>query len=97
MVPMRNDQDVAKTVRRGPIRYDADPGEIIEVYRFDVPRLAAAGFSRVEEEISSDETPDDLDDLTVDQLRDLARDAEIEGRSNMNRAELVSALSNPQE
>ena len=38
-----------------------------------------------------------LNDLTVDELQDLAAEADISGRSTMNKAELVEALSDTEE
>lgn len=40
---------------------------------------------------TGDETPA-LDDKTYDELRDLATEAEIDGRGSMNKDELIDAL-----
>ena len=50
----------------------------------------------VEEEPASEEADtqeDALEDLTVEELRELAATHDIEGRSSMNKAELVKALT----
>lgn len=90
MQPMTT--DVARQVRRGPRLYTADAGDVIDVHPLDVDRLTAAGFELVEEE-SSSEPGQSLEDRTVEELRELARDVDLEGRSSMSKAELVSALS----
>lgn len=36
----------------------------------------------------------DLDDRTVDELRDRAREIGVEGRSKMNKSELIDAIRN---
>lgn len=40
---------------------------------------------------------EELNDLTVDELQERARDADITGRSSMNKGELVDALSSQQQ
>ena len=40
-----------------------------------------------------DDEYETLDDLTVAELRERARDAEVDGRSGMNKAELIDALA----
>lgn len=37
-------------------------------------------------------TPDSPEELTVDELRQIASDLEIDGRSSMNKAELIAAI-----
>lgn len=72
----------------------------------EVPEAEQAGLSQALKDAlagkapaKSQETPqrrgseDDLSELTVAELKDRARDAEIEGFSTMNKAELVKALS----
>lgn len=41
---------------------------------------------------SASATTDDLESLTVPELKDRARDAEVDGFSTMNKAELIDAL-----
>gem|GEM_PF-2933619 len=51
-------------------------------------------YADTDRENADGESPDDaLEDLTVEELQDLASEAEIDGRSSMNKAELVDALS----
>ena len=42
--------------------------------------------------VESTDVEEDLEDLTYDELRDLATEADIEGRSSMNKDELVTAI-----
>jgi len=44
------------------------------------------------EDVSDGEAAEDLEDKTYEELRDLASEAEIDGRSDMDKAELVDAL-----
>lgn len=44
------------------------------------------------DEIIADSTTDDFDDLTVSELRDVAREAGLSGRSSMTRDELIASL-----
>lgn len=90
MPPMRATADV--NVRRGPRLYRTDAGTVIDVPPADVAALSARGFELVEEESSS---PTDLASMTVAELRDRAATIELEGRSSMSKAELISALSIP--
>lgn len=48
-------------------------------------------------EVAPAEPTEDLSSLTVAELRDRARDAEIEGFSTMNKADLVDALGRTKE
>lgn len=74
-------------VRRGPRHYAGAKGDRVDVAERDVDALAARGFSIRKA----------LSDLTVEELRDRARDRDIEGRSTMSKSELVSALTDHQE
>jgi len=42
--------------------------------------------------VKSTDVEEDLEDLTYDELRDLATEAEIDGRGSMNKDELIAAL-----
>jgi len=42
--------------------------------------------------VESTDVEEDLEDLTYDELRDLATEAEIDGRGSMNKDELIAAL-----
>lgn len=81
-----------RRVRRGPRVYDAEAGTTVPVHASDVAALEARGFELVEGESSSTA---DLEALTVAELRDRAAAVDLEGRSSMSKADLVSALSIP--
>lgn len=55
-----------------------------------VSRSAPQGF---EPEASTGPTEDELLDLTKDELYERAKEADIEGRSKMNKAELAAQLA----
>jgi hypothetical protein len=59
-----------------------------------VRRAGAAGGEAADQAAATvgDDKADGYDALTVDQLRDLARERGIRGRHDMNRAELITAL-----
>lgn len=105
MVPMRNDTEEHKRLGRGAKIYEADPGEIIEVYRIDVAPLQARGFVIVREELEADAgdgaeettSEDPLDELTLDELSEIARERDLPGRSKLNRGELIAALRDHEE
>lgn len=61
-----------------------------------VTRAGEAASDAVEDGAAKigDDAATDYESLTVDQLRELARDRDIQGRSDMNKAELVTALRN---
>ncbi|WDY79060.1 capsid protein [Halorubrum tailed virus] len=42
--------------------------------------------------VESTDVEEDLEDLTYDELRDLATEAEIDGRGSMNKDEVIAAL-----
>ena len=42
--------------------------------------------------VKSTDVEEDLEDLTYDELRDLATEAEIDGRGSMNKDEVIAAL-----
>lgn len=72
--------------------YRGEPGDVIDVHRQDVERLEPFGFELVDEESSGERN---LEEMTVRELKRVARDAELEGYSSMTRAELLEALSHP--
>lgn len=80
------DVNVAGTI------YAAQVGDVIDAHPRDVERLTTLGFELVEEESSDERT---LEEMSLTELRDVARDVELEGRSSMTRAELIEALSTP--
>jgi hypothetical protein len=108
MIPMINRTDVVKTVRRGPKFYQAAPGQQIDVYRIDVGFMLTAGFRRAEaDEVEADPvTPDPVQpdaevspvpanvSMNLRELKSLAAEAGIDGFPTMNKADLVSALTN---
>jgi hypothetical protein len=118
MIPMVNSTNVAKTIRRGPKFYEADPGEIVAVYRVDVGFMLTAGFRRAygvepvdlepvdpqadepqADEPQADEPTlrnkiPDTGTMNLRELKSLAAAAGIEGFRTMNKADLVSALTN---
>jgi hypothetical protein len=55
------------------------------------PKMTTTETVAADEE-TEDEEAADLDDLTVAELREQAAEQDIEGRSGMNKAELVKAL-----
>lgn len=90
MQPMRNDTGQPLRLRRAAGTYRADDGETIDVHPNDVPTLRAIGFVVVE--------PDpDLDEASYTELRELANDRQIPGRSKMNRDELLVAIRDTEE
>lgn len=48
--------------------------------------------SEEEDEVAGPESPPDYEELTVSELEEIARDRDLEGRSQMNQAELIEAL-----
>jgi hypothetical protein len=79
----------ARDVRIGGRRYRAAAGEEVDVLPRDVERLRPFGFEPVDEDV---EESTDLEDANLGELRELAKEAEIEGRSKMTREELLEAL-----
>ncbi|ELZ05389.1 Rho termination factor N-terminal domain-containing protein [Natrialba aegyptia] len=76
----------------------ADVGEELAAYLCD----ERGDFAIVEElpepaDLTVDEDSDDLEDKTVDDLQDLAAEAEIGGRSKMNKDDLIEALRDERE
>lgn len=99
---MRNDNDEPRRLGRGAKLYEADPGEIIDVYSIDVPVLAARGFTRVDRDTpaEADDAGDGeraLEDLNLDELQELARERDLPGRSTLNKGELIAALRDSEE
>lgn len=84
---------VPRDVSIGGRRYQADAGDTVDAAPQDVGRLETFGFELVAEESSGE--PTDLEDLPIGELRKLATERDLEGRSSMTKAELVSALSTP--
>lgn len=90
-VPMLNHTDTRRRVARGPIVYDAAPGEVVEAYPMDVGRLSTRGFVRLDAFESEDPTPPTLDDLTMDELRArLPEDVEVPAK--IRKHELVELV-----
>lgn len=91
MQPMR--AEVARDVNVAGTRYQADPDEIVEVAPGHVAILAGYGF------VPADEESTDLEDRNLGELRELAAQANIRGRTKMHREELLEALreTEPQE
>ena len=59
----------------------------------DVQRLKKAGYQEIETaSLSSSEQGEELDDLTVIQLKDLAREQDLEGFSTLNKADLIELI-----
>lgn len=93
-VPMVNHTDARRRVARGPVVYDAEPGEVIDAYPMDVGRLSARGFARTDRQESAppagdtEESTDPLEGLTMDEIRELLPD-DVEVPSKITRAELV--------
>lgn len=95
---MKNATAVRRVVGRAAKRYDVQPGEVTEVFPQDVQALVHLGFVPVDDaDPEPDTEPDQLDELTVAELRDLASERDLQGRSNMTKSELIAALDNPQE
>lgn len=82
------------------LREGEEPGEgepFEDQARYDalgVREAATAGASFVNVDLAEpgEVAGDDLDDKTVAELRDLAAERDISGRSGMNRSELLAAL-----
>lgn len=51
-----------------------------------------AGDEKAAQEDAEEVEPAPLDDLHVDQLHEMARDLDIDGRSSMNKADLITAI-----
>ncbi len=84
---------VARDLSIGGRRYKAAAGETVDAAPQDAGRLETFGFELVAEESSGE--PTDLEDLPIGELPELAADRDLEGRSSMTKAELVSALESP--
>lgn len=86
-----------RTIRIAGRHYAAGAGETIEAAPQDVDRLRPFGFDLVAEESSGDVAEESadrpLEELGVVELREIATDRTVEGRSSMSKAELVSALT----
>lgn len=75
-------------------RLITDVQELAEVMTPELQeRLEAAGSISGEWGEAKAKKAEPLDDLTVVELKDKARDAGIEGFSTMNKADLIAALS----
>jgi hypothetical protein len=72
------------TLAHGPT---VDVGAVTEIAEYDGP----AAHMTTTETVAAEEKAD-LDDLTVAELREQAAEQDIEGRSGMNKAELIEAL-----
>lgn len=92
---MQMQATVRRTVRIGASIYDVEAGDVVDVDPRHVDRLSAFGFRPVDGSEESD--PQDLEEAPMSALRELATRAEIEGRSRMNREELLEALRDGQE
>ncbi|MDY6866620.1 MAG: Rho termination factor N-terminal domain-containing protein [Chloroflexota bacterium] len=65
--------------------------EVVSV--IDVNRLQQSGYKKVEEpKDPQTKTNDELDDLTVVQLKELAKANGLEGYSTLNKGELIDLL-----
>ena len=94
MITVRNTSDTRRDVRRATKRYIADPGETVQAWAVDRDVLTFHGFAVVPDD---GDDPDGLDDLTFAELRDIATDRDLTGRSTLNRGELIAALRDPEE
>jgi methyl-accepting chemotaxis protein len=93
-------REVVETLQRsGPTR-DAlkrtrVAGEQVKAAATSIRRAGEAGTEAVEqvaEQVTDTASTVDYASLTVDQLRDLARERNIPGRHDMNKAQLIAAL-----
>lgn len=75
-------------------------GSVAEPVNTGALRPGVAARTQVQQQQEADQAEadaqqqqgDDLDGLTVEELRERAAEAEVEGRSNMNKDQLVAAL-----
>lgn len=79
----------ARTVQRGGTIYRLQPGTDVDVAPADLGTLEAAGAHLP----AAPPAPPDLDSMTVEELRHLARERDLPGRSSMTRDELLEALA----
>lgn len=70
-----------------------EKAEEIEKVGYLQSELGEAVPGEAEESFSEDDSEDsDYESMTVEELKDLARDRDISGFSTMNKAELIEAL-----
>jgi len=82
---------------RRKARWDAKWGtdavaDVAEVEVEDVVETPEVVVDEVEEVEVEVEVVEDYSEMTYDELRDIASDMDIDGRSSMNKSELVEAI-----
>ncbi len=80
-----------ETIQAAPAPDDEEPPDLLEALRASLAAREGKGGGR-RSGGSGDATRDDVGELTLDQLRERAREAGIAGRSKMSKSELQKAL-----